>query len=110
MDRNLNILLKEKQAKIILLLKGSQQAWYIATLAKASDTTYVHTCNFIKKCETLGLVTNQRHGKIKEIKLTDRGMQLADMLNGISNIIVQQQQSQQAKQQMEQAKGHAAVP
>ncbi len=105
-----SIILKEKQSRILITLRSNQQAWYIASLAKAADTTYVHACNFIKTCETLGLVTNEKHGKIKEIKLTERGIQLADMLNSVTTLITQQSQAQQAKQQLEQAKNHSAVP
>lgn len=83
------ILFKDKQARIILLLKNNQQPWYLSTLSKACDTTYVHTSNFIKTCESLGITTNEKHGKIKEIKLTERGMQLAELLSVMYGIINQ---------------------
>ncbi len=97
------ILLKDKQARIFLLLKNVQQPWYLATLAKASDSTYVHTSNFIKKCEQMGLTANEKHGKIKEIKLTEKGMRLADALGTVYTIISQlpQQSAPQPKQSEE---------
>lgn len=89
-----SIILKDKQAKIILTLKNNQQSWYLTTLAKASGTTYVHACNFIKTCEAIGIVTNEKHGKIKEIKLTEKGMQIADQISTIYSVIAQLQAKQ----------------
>ena len=82
-----NIIFKDKQARIMMSLRSAGQEWYISSLAKASNTTYVHTCNFISACEGLGLTVSEKHGKIKVIRLTDRGTQIADMIAGIYNII-----------------------
>ena len=98
------ILFRDKQARIILLLKNSQQPWYLSTLSKACDTTYVHTSNFIKTCESLGITTNEKHGKIKEIKLTERGMQLAELLSVMYGIINQTNAQQQKVKASEPAK------
>lgn len=94
-----NILLKQKQTKIIMALRDTNQNWYISTLAKASSTTYVHACNFLSECETLGITTSERHGKIKIITLTDKGHKLAEMLASISSLVsVQEQQPKQPEQ------------
>ncbi len=85
------IIFKDKQARIIMSLRTPGQNWYISSLAKATDTTYVHTCRFIGMCEAMGITTSERHGKIKVIKLTDKGSQLADMVAGIYSIIGQPQ-------------------
>lgn len=86
--------MKDKQARIILALKNTQQPWYLSSLAKACNITYVHTTNTIKVFESLGLTTNEKHGKIKEIKLTERGAQLATLLEKIYEIINQAQKQQ----------------
>ena len=91
-----SILLKDKQAMILVSLKEGKQPWHIATLSKACNTTYVHTSNFIKKCEQIGIVQNERHGKMKEIKLTEKGAKLADLLSGVYAMINQQNLAQQA--------------
>ncbi|MGC8651713.1 MAG: hypothetical protein ACP5UH_00465 [Candidatus Micrarchaeia archaeon] len=80
-EQESEMLFKRKQLLIILALKDSAQGWYISTLAKAAGATYVHTCNFLKECEKLGITTSEKHGKIKKVKLTEKGMKLADMLN-----------------------------
>lgn len=74
------LLLKDKHIKILFALRDTTQSWYITTLAKASNTTYVHTCNFLGACENLGITGSEKHGKIKLIKLTEKGIKLADML------------------------------
>ncbi len=96
------ILLKDKQARILLSLKNNQQPWHITTLAQACGTTYVHTCNFLKECETLGITTNERHGKIKEIKLTDKGKQVAESLSNIYTLIGPQAEQQKPQEQQKQ--------
>lgn len=96
---NNNIILKQKQTRILLALRDTSQNWYISTLAKATDTTYVHTCNFLAACETLGITTSEKHGKIKLIKLTEKGLRLADLITNINTIITIQEQQQ--KQQPE---------
>ncbi len=84
---NETILFKDKQAKIILLLKNNSQNWYISMLAKASNTTYVHTCNFIINCELVGIVETEKNGKMKRIKLTDKGQTIANKISEIYSLI-----------------------
>lgn len=81
--------MKDKQAMILVSLKEGKQPWHISSLSKACNTTYVHTSNFIKKCERMGIVQNERHGKTKEIKLTEKGAKLAEMLSGVYAMINQ---------------------
>lgn len=89
------LLLMEKQATIILTLKNTSQEWNISSLAKAAGTTYVHACNFLILCESKGIVSSERHGRIKAIRLTDKGARLADMVDGIHTIVNEKAQPQQ---------------
>ncbi|MDE1811047.1 MAG: MarR family transcriptional regulator [Candidatus Micrarchaeota archaeon] len=75
-----NILFKDKQIRILLALRDASQSWYIATLAKASDTTYVHACNLVNACERMGITESEKHGKIKRIRLTEKGAKIAEMV------------------------------
>ena len=85
------IILKNKQSKILMALKDTSQNWYISTLAKAAGSTYVHACNFLKECETLGVVQSERHGKIKVVKLTEKGAKIVESLANIVNLMNQTQ-------------------
>jgi len=89
-----NIILKQKQASILLALRDTSQNWYISSIAKATNTTYVHACNFLAVCERLGITSSEKHGKLKLIKLTEKGIRLADMVININTIIIQEQQKQ----------------
>ncbi|MEM0107179.1 MAG: hypothetical protein QXD11_00215 [Candidatus Micrarchaeaceae archaeon] len=80
------LLVKDKQAKILLTLKDTQQEWYISTLAKKTQTTYVHVHRFINSCEKIGIISIEKHGKLKTVKLTDRGNKLVDSLKNIYSL------------------------
>lgn len=82
-----NILLKQKQTRILIALRDTTQNWYITTLAKATGTTYVHTCNFLMECESLDITTSEKHGKIKMIRLTDKGIRLAELVSSINSLV-----------------------
>ena len=92
------IILKDKQARIILSLKSKDQEWYLSSLAKATGTTYVHACKFITACESKGLTESERRGRVKTIRLTDKGMQVADLISGIYGIVGQQQKKAQERE------------
>lgn len=98
------IIFKDKQARIIMSLRNREQEWYISSLAKATDTTYVHTCKFVGMCESAGFTTSERHGKVKVIKLTDKGEQLADMVAGIYGLMGQQVRGKEQPQLQAQKK------
>lgn len=84
---NNNILLKHKQTRILLALKDPSQSWYISTLAKATNTTYVHACNFLAVCESLGITQSEKHGKLKIIKLTDKGQRIVELISNINLLV-----------------------
>jgi len=82
-----SLFFKEKQVKAFLLMASTnnQQEWNISNLAKSSGITYVHLSRFINECERTGLVESTRHGRIKGIKLTQKGIEVASHLSSISN-------------------------
>ncbi|HVC58578.1 MAG TPA: hypothetical protein VND15_03835 [Candidatus Acidoferrales bacterium] len=82
-----NILFKNKHVRILLALRDGSQSWYLTSLAKASDTTYVHACNLINECERLGITESEKHGKIKKIRLTEKGAKIAEMVFGVYTLM-----------------------
>lgn len=93
-DRLKDILFKQKQLRILLLLKDKSKDWYISELAKSASTTYVHACNFVMACESSGIVSSEKHGKLKVVKLTEKGIQIADNLATASALIAKEQPQQ----------------
>ena len=84
-----SILLKDKQAKLLLAINGAQQDISISSLAKSTDTTYVHASTFLSLCETRGIVRNEKHGKSKIYRLTEKGKKIADHLSEIYALVSQ---------------------
>jgi predicted transcriptional regulator len=111
-----NIILKGKQSGILLALRDTSQAWYVSSLAKAAGTTYVHACNFINVCEDLGIVNCEKHGKLKVVKLTEKGAKMAEMIFGITTLIsgmsapTQQQEAPQPVSQQQAAPKEKETP
>ncbi len=81
------LLIKGKQASILMALKESQQEWYISTIAKKTQTTYVHAHKFISECEKAGILSIEKHGKLKIVKLTEKGNRIAESLKEIYMLI-----------------------
>ncbi len=78
-----NILLKYKHARMMLALRDARRQWCTSSLAKETGSTYVHTLNFVSACEAIGIVTKERHGKEKVIRLTEKGSRVAEMVAGV---------------------------
>ena len=70
------LLLKEKQVRILSALMDREREWRITDLARETSVTYVHISKFVKKCEESGLIESERHGRIKRLMLTDKGMEI----------------------------------
>lgn len=84
------MLIREKQASILICLKDKTKDWSINELAKHTGSTYVHVCNFIMECELKGVVESQKHGKDKMIKLTQKGELLALHIENIYALLSSQ--------------------
>lgn len=74
---------RDKQARMFLALINEAKEWHLADLAKETDVTYIHTSRFVSKCEENGLITTEKHGRIKQLKLTEKGKSVANMLTNI---------------------------
>lgn len=78
------LLFKEKQIKILLALSDKSKGWNLTEVSKAAGATYVHTSKFVTRCEDLGIIQVEMHGKIKTLNLTPKGREIAE---GISKIV-----------------------
>lgn len=78
------MLFKEKQIKILLALSDKSKGWNLTEVSKAAGATYVHTSKFVTRCEDLGIIQVEMHGKIKTLSLTPKGTEISE---GISKII-----------------------
>jgi len=60
---------------------------YGSVLAKEVDCTYSHAVKILQTLEDLKLVSFEKKGRIKLIKLTKKGRDVADAIENIYNLI-----------------------
>ncbi len=78
------LILKDKQARLITALANKEKRWSISSLALYTNVTYVHTSRFISRCEELGIVSAEKHGRKKTLALTEKGNEIATGINIIA--------------------------
>ena len=72
-----SVFLKEKPVKTLVSLAKKDRVWYASVLAKEIDCTYPHIVNITSTLENAGLITTEGQGRIKIIRLTSQGEDLA---------------------------------
>ncbi len=87
MKDNFDIFFRRKPALLLIALKRLSRARYGSILAKEADCTYSHTVKILQNLEKLGLVVFERKGRIKLIKLTKKGQEIADSIENIKRVV-----------------------
>ncbi|MBI2629480.1 winged helix DNA-binding protein [Candidatus Pacearchaeota archaeon] len=87
MKDNLDIFFRRKPALMLIALKKISRARYGSVLAKEVDCTYSHAVKILQILEKLGLVMFEKKGRVKLIKLTKRGEEIADNIESIRRVI-----------------------
>ena len=84
---NFDIFFRRKPALMLVALKKHSKVRYGSVLAKEVDCTYSHAVKILQTLEKLDLVTFEKQGRIKLIKLTKKGMDVADNIERIKEIV-----------------------
>ena len=87
MNDNLDIFFRRKPAMMLVALKRIARVRYGSVLAKEVDCTYSHAVKILQSLERLGLVAFEKKGRIKLIKLTKKGTEVAENIENIRNLI-----------------------
>jgi DNA-binding MarR family transcriptional regulator len=87
MKDNFDIFFRRKPALMMIALRKLARVRYGSVLAKEVDCTYSHAVKILQTLEELGLVTFEKKGRIKLIKLTKKGTEVADNIAGIKQLI-----------------------
>lgn len=74
------LFLREKPVKMLLSLRSG--AKYATIISKEVDCTYSHTVKLLDQFQKAGLVEFEKTGRIKMVKLTSDGEDLAHALQG----------------------------
>ena len=87
MNDNFDIFFRRKPALMLVSLKKNSRMRYGSVLAKEIDCTYSHAVKILQTLEELKLVEFDKKGRIKLIKLTKKGRDIADAIENIQNLI-----------------------
>lgn len=81
------VFFRKKPALMLVALKKSNKARYGSILAKEVDCTYSHAVKILQGLEKLGLAVFEKKGRIKLIKLTKKGEDIADNIENIRDLL-----------------------
>ena len=84
---NFDIFFRRKPALMLVSLKKNTRMRYGSILAKEVDCTYSHAVKILQTLEELKLVDFEKRGRIKVIKLTKKGTDVADAIENIQKLI-----------------------
>ena len=87
MKDNFDIFFRRKPALMLVSLKKNSRMRYGSVLAKEVDCTYSHAVKILQTLEELKLVDFEKKGRIKLIKLTKKGQDVADAIENIQKLI-----------------------
>jgi len=76
------IFLHSKPVKMLTMLRGDGLK-YATQVSKSVDCTYSHTVKILEMFRKMGLVTFEKKGRVKIIKLTADGQDLAHDFEGV---------------------------
>jgi predicted transcriptional regulator len=81
------VFFRKKPSMILVALRNNTKAKYGSVLAKEVDCTYSHAVKILQEMEKNKLVSFEKIGRIKTIKLTDNGERIADHIERIRDIL-----------------------
>ncbi|MBC8434876.1 winged helix DNA-binding protein [archaeon] len=84
---NFDVFFRRKPALMLVALKKLTRARYGSILAKEVDCTYSHAVKILQTLERIGLVNFEKKGRIKLIKLTKKGTEVADHIENIKKVV-----------------------
>jgi DNA-binding MarR family transcriptional regulator len=87
MKDNFDIFFRRKPSLMLVALKRMSRARYGSILAKEIDCTYSHAVKILQSLERLSLVVFEKQGRIKLIKLTKKGHEIAENIENIKKLI-----------------------
>jgi len=77
------LFLRRKPVRLLMALKIGGPTKYVSVLSKETDCTYSHTVKLLEEFRSLDLVDFDKQGRVKYIKLTGDGEELANHFENI---------------------------
>ena len=82
-----DVFVREKPAMMLVNMLNSNSEVYASTLSKTVDCTYSHVVKILQEMEDAGLVNFQKTGRLKILKLTKKGEDVAKHIDAIKNAL-----------------------
>jgi len=82
-----DVFFRKKPALMLIALKKSSRVRYGSILAKEVDCTYSHAVKILQGLQKLGLVDFEKKGRIKLIRLTKKGIEIADHIEKVRELL-----------------------
>jgi predicted transcriptional regulator len=82
-----DVFLREKPSMMLVTLLNSNNEVYASTLAKSVDCTYSHVVKILQEMEDAGLVSFEKTGRLKYLKLTKKGEEIAKHIDAIDKAL-----------------------
>jgi len=76
-----------KPAMMLVELKNAKNEIYASSLAKNIDCTYSHVVKILQEMQKAGLIIFDKQGRLKLLTLTKKGMEVADHIERIKNLL-----------------------
>ncbi len=76
----IELLLREKPCNLLICLKNTDREWNLVSLSKESKMTYVYLMKILPKLKLSNLITDEKKGRSRVVKLTDKGLAMASLL------------------------------
>lgn len=83
----IDLFMQEKPKKILIYIKKENKPLYTSIISKEVNTTYSHTFNVLKRLEELKLVSFKKSGRVKLIKLTELGDEVAGVMINLIDLL-----------------------
>jgi len=85
--KDLKQMFLQKKPCLILLAASRIDKPYVSVLMKEADTTFAHTTNILSDMEAYGLIQFAAEGRMKYVRLTRTGRDLARSLNSVNGLL-----------------------
>ncbi len=85
--RDIKQMFLQKKPCQILLAASRLEKPYVSLLMKEADTTFAHTTNILTEMEAYGLIGFVSEGRVKYVRLTSTGKELARSLRSVDSLL-----------------------
>jgi len=80
-----DVFAKPKPCRVMMTLRDGNSIWHLSKIARDTGTTYVYVTKLVSKLEKAGLLMTEPKGKKKIVKLTEKGLVIANAIGELNS-------------------------